>query len=156
VPLPEIGIQPITNFNRTRRLDACAKIMSGVSGVCVPPSGRPAKKKAAPLSAENDAAQMLLPSSPGLLGLVIVVVIVPVVIRMPRMRIFVPPLMLFVPAALALRRQLMTPVVGFLAVGAVVLNGFVEVVVNFCGVALALVVCSESRGREQEESRQHC
>src|SRR5580692_781714 len=89
--------------------------------------------------------------------LVLVVVRVPVMLRVPLMRIFVPPLVLGVPAALALRRQFLAPVSSFLAVRALVRDGLVQVVVNFRGFALA-VVRADRRGRKCQKTCQcrHC
>jgi hypothetical protein len=56
---------------------------------------------------------------------VIVVVIVPIAIGVPAMVICVPPTVLAVPATLALHRQFIPPVIGLLAVGAMMLNGLV-------------------------------
>ena len=84
----------------------------------------------------------------------IVVVFIPIVVRVPPMRVFVPPLVLGFPAALALRRQFTAPVGCLFAVGAVMLNGLVQVMVNFRDIALAIVVCANWRGRKCQKTGQ--
>ena len=67
----------------------------------------------------------------------IVVVIVPV-FGTPLMGIRIPPTFLFVPAALAYCGEFGAIFLGFFAVGAVVGDGVVEVMVGFVGVVLAI------------------
>ena len=62
---------------------------------------------------------------------VLMIVIVPIAIGVPAMIVFVPPPVIYGIAVLALLVQLVPPVVGFAAVRAVMLDGLVELVVNF-------------------------
>src|SRR5271163_3158310 len=73
-------------------------------------------------------------------ALVIVVVLVPIVFGVPAMVIFVPPLVLRIPAVLALRREFAAPVSGFLAVRAMLCNCDMQITVNLDGFALASVI----------------
>jgi hypothetical protein len=69
--------------------------------------------------------------------LVIVVVIVPV-LAAPLVRIRVPPALIFVPAVLANFGELGAIFLGFFAVGAVMGDRFMEVMVGFIGLVLAI------------------
>jgi hypothetical protein len=88
--------------------------------------------------------------------LMIVVVVVPIVVRAPPMPILIPPPVVCFPATFALLCEFMAPVVGLLAVGAVMLNGLVQVMVNFRDIALAIVVCADWRGRKCQKTGQCC
>ncbi len=70
----------------------------------------------------------------------IMVVVIPIAIRMPATPVFVPPSMIGVPAALSLFVQLMAPVFGLLTLVAVMLDGFVQLVISFREASLAIVV----------------
>jgi hypothetical protein len=86
--------------------------------------------------------------------IVIVVVVIPVVIRAPPVPVFIPPFVFPAPAAFALFRKLMTPVIGLLAVWTMVLDGFVQLVVDSGGLALAIVIRADLRDGENKHSRQ--
>jgi hypothetical protein len=88
--------------------------------------------------------------------IVVMIVIVPIAIGVPAMIVFVPPPMIYGIAVLALLVQLVPPAVGFAAVRAVMLDGFVELVVNFRKALLAIVGAHDwSSGGEGEESYEH-
>jgi hypothetical protein len=88
--------------------------------------------------------------------LVFMIVIVPIAIGVPAMIVFVPPAMIHGIAVLALFVQLVSPVVGFAAVRAVMLDGLVELVVNFREALLAIVSAHDwCGGGEGEESYEH-
>jgi hypothetical protein len=61
---------------------------------------------------------------------------------------------IFAPAAFALFRQFVTPVIGLLAVRAVVLNGFVQLVVDFGSLALTIIIRTGLRDSKDKHSRQ--
>ena len=63
---------------------------------------------------------------------------VPVVFRAPLMRFHVPPLVILPPAIIARFGKFMARMFRLLAVVAVMLDGFVQVVVGFFGAVLAL------------------
>ena len=60
----------------------------------------------------------------------VVIMLVPITICVPAAAIFVPPAVLMFPAIGACVGKLMAPVFGFGALPAVVLNGFMELVVG--------------------------
>jgi hypothetical protein len=70
----------------------------------------------------------------------VVIVIVPVTIRVPAMAVFIPPTMVFVPAALAGFTQFMARVVSLPAVPSVVFCGFMQLVVRFRNPPLTTVI----------------
>lgn len=76
--------------------------------------------------------------------IMVVVVIVPIVIRTPPMLVFIPPSVIRGPAALPLFMQDVTPFRCLLALVAVVLDGFVQIVVGFGDASLAVVVSAQS------------
>jgi hypothetical protein len=112
-------------------------------------------KTAAPPSAESDAAKQTLYIAIEPVPLVIVVVFVPVVLGAPLMRVFVPPLVLLVPAAFTLFGEFVAPVIGVLAVRPIVFDGFVQLVINSGGFALAIVVSVHVRRGERKQSGQY-
>ena len=65
-------------------------------------------------------------------------IVVPVVFGAPLMRFYVPPLVILPPAIFARIRQFVTRMLGLLAVVAVMLDRFVQIVVGFFGTVLAL------------------
>jgi hypothetical protein len=69
----------------------------------------------------------------------VVVVIVPVAVRVPSVVIFVPPTMIRSVAALALLMQLVAPMVGLTALRSMMLDGFMEVVVDLRDALLAII-----------------
>jgi hypothetical protein len=70
----------------------------------------------------------------------VVIVIVPIAIRVPAMPVFIPPTMVFVPAAFAGFTQLMPRMVSLPAVPSVVFCGFMQLVVRFRDSPLAMVI----------------
>ena len=70
----------------------------------------------------------------------IVVMIIPVAVGMPPMFMFVPPTMVAVPAPLACFVQLLAPAVGLPAVGAMMLDRFMQPVIGSRQAPLAIIV----------------
>jgi hypothetical protein len=85
-----------------------------------------------------------------LVAIAVVVVIVPVAVRVPSVAIFVPPTMVRRIAALALLMQLVAPMVGLAAVVPVMLDGFMEVVIDFGETLLALIISTHDRNSNAE------
>ena len=83
------------------------------------------------------------------------VVIVPVVVMMPAMIMFIPPLLAFPPAVLPGFMQFMSPAVGLPAVIAMVLNGLVEFVFRVNGAPVADIVSHGAR-RQEQQGRSQC
>jgi hypothetical protein len=79
-------------------------------------------------------------------GRMIVVVVIPVTLGMPGVTVFIPPLVLMLPAVLPCGGQLLPCVDGFSAIPSVMLRGFVEAMVGFGDAALTgIVVGTEHR-----------
>jgi hypothetical protein len=70
---------------------------------------------------------------------VVVIVVVPIVIRMPAMIVFIPPFMFRGPTVLPRFVQLVAPTFRLLALIAMVLDGFVQIVIGFRNAVLAVV-----------------
>jgi hypothetical protein len=81
----------------------------------------------------------------------IVIMFVPITISVPAAGIFVPPTMLMFPAVGAGFGKLMTPVFGLKALRAVVLNGFMKLVICPGDSFLTVLVCANNRCSEQKE-----
>ena len=77
---------------------------------------------------------------------VVMIVIIPIAIGVPAMTVFIPPAMVGIPAAFSLRTQFVAPVIGLSAVGAMMLDGFVQFVIVIGGDALAIVISAQQRG----------
>ncbi len=69
-----------------------------------------------------------------------VIIIIPIAVCMPTMPVFIPPSMLYPPAALPRLVQFMAPVLGLLALVSVMLDGFVQLVVHARDASLTIVV----------------
>ena len=86
----------------------------------------------------------------------VVIVVVPITIGVPAMIVLAPPAMISGVAAFPLLMQFVSPVLGLAALGAMVFNGLVELVVNFRHALLAVVCAHErSSGGEGEKSYEH-
>jgi hypothetical protein len=86
----------------------------------------------------------------------VVVMIVPVAIGVPAMAVFIPPFMIPAPATLAGLMQLMARTVRLFAVPAMMLTSFVELVIGFGNVMLAIIVIgnsARSSSKEQESAQ---
>ena len=92
------------------------------------------------------------------LRLEVVIVVVPIVLRMPAVFVFIPPSVPCAPAVLPLFVKFMTPMFGLLAAIAMMLNGFVQVVFYVGDAPLAIVVSGvQSRHPgEHEKAGQRC
>lgn len=91
----------------------------------------------------------------------VVVVIIPVAVGMPAMVVFVPPALIGGPAAFTLRLQLVAPMVGLVALSPVMLDSFVQLVIDFGDSHLAIIVgvhgqrdCGEGEQSRQGDCRQ--
>ena len=81
--------------------------------------------------------------------------LIPVVLCLPAMIFPVPPLVVFVPAPLALGVQIASPVVSLMTVLAMVANCFVQICLGFFDGVLAfrsVIGLAARRGYEQQES----
>ena len=82
---------------------------------------------------------------------VIMVVVIPITIRAPAMSIFVPPAVAVLPTPGARFRQLMAIFRGLRAIPAVMLCGFVELMVCVDDALLAVVIGANRRGTHKEQ-----
>jgi hypothetical protein len=90
-----------------------------------------------------------------LVMIAVVVVIVPIAVGVPAMIVFVPPTMIRRVAALTLRMQLVAPMVGLTALRPVMLDGFVEVVIDFGDALLAFIIGPHDWGSSGEGKETH-
>lgn len=81
----------------------------------------------------------------------IVIMFVPITISAPAAGIFVPPAMLMFPAVGTGFGKLMTPVFGLKALRAVMLNGFMKLVICPGDAFLTVLVCANNRCSEEKE-----
>lgn len=88
----------------------------------------------------------------------IVVVVIPVVIRVPAMFVFIPPSMIGAPAALPRFVQLAARAIGLPTLVAMVLDGFVQLVIGVRNASLAIVVIGPQlrRAGEHKKTGQCC
>ncbi len=88
--------------------------------------------------------------------LVVVIVIVPVVLGAPLVRIFIPPPLVVVPAKGPRSGQFLSPVFGFGTLGAILFDGFMQIVIGLDGALLTIVISVNNiRGGEEHGSRAH-
>jgi uncharacterized membrane protein len=90
------------------------------------------------------------------IAVVIMVVVIPIVIRTPAMLVFIPPSMIRFPAALPLFMQDVAPFFRLLALIAVVLDGFVQLVIGFRNASLAVVIGAQVRSACKYEKSGQC
>jgi hypothetical protein len=81
----------------------------------------------------------------------IVIMLVPITISVPAVGIFVPPTMLMFPAVGAGFGEFMTPMFGLRALRAVVLNGFMKLVICPGDALLTILVCANNRRSQEKE-----
>jgi hypothetical protein len=81
----------------------------------------------------------------------IVIMFVPITISAPAAGILVPPAMLMFPAVGAGFGEFVTPVCGLRALRAVVLNGFMKLVICPGDAFLTVLVCANDRCSEEKE-----
>jgi hypothetical protein len=90
------------------------------------------------------------------IGAVVMIVIIPIMIAAPAVAIFVPPAMAVLPAVGAGFGKFMAPMFGLGTLPAVVLDGFVQVMVCFSGALLTILgahgcgACEENCSCEQK------
>jgi hypothetical protein len=90
------------------------------------------------------------------IAVVIMVVVIPIVIRTPAMLVFIPPSMIRVPAVLPGFVQHVAPMFRLLALIAVVLDGFVQLVIGFRNASLAIVIGAQVRSACKYEKSSQC
>ena len=86
--------------------------------------------------------------------IVVVIVIVPITIGMPAVRIFIPPAVVVFIAVGAGFPEFVPPVFGFRALHAVVLDGFMKFVVCLGDALLTILVRANNRRGDEKESRE--
>jgi len=86
--------------------------------------------------------------------IVVVIVIVPITIGMPAVRIFIPPAVVVFIAVGAGFPEFVPPVFGFRALHAVVLDGFMKFVVCLGDALLTIFVRADNRRGHEKESRE--
>jgi len=84
---------------------------------------------------------------------VIVVMVVPITIGVPAMRIFVPPAVFVFIAVRAGFREFVAPVFSLHALRSVMLDRFMKLVVRFTDALLTVLVCTDNRRADEKESR---
>jgi hypothetical protein len=85
-----------------------------------------------------------------MIAMMVVIVIIPIVVGVPAALIFVPPAVAVFPAVRACFAEFVAPVFRFGALPAMVLDGFVKLVVS-PGDALLAVVCPDAGGAGKEK-----
>lgn len=88
------------------------------------------------------------------IAVVVMIVIVPVLLIAPAMRIFVPPLVVFAPAVFAGFMQFVPGVLGFGAGCAMMLDRLMQVVIGVLDAMFAVVVFIRTRARYRRETEQ--
>jgi len=86
--------------------------------------------------------------------IVVVIVIVPITIGMPAVRIFIPPAVVVFIAVGAGFPEFVPPVFGFRALHAVVLDGFMKFMVCLGDALLTILVRADNRRGHEKESRE--
>ena len=86
--------------------------------------------------------------------IVVVIVIVPITIGMPAVRIFIPPAVVVFIAVGAGFPEFVPPVFGFRALHAVVLDGYMKFVVCLGDALLTIFVRADNRRGDEKESRE--
>ena len=86
--------------------------------------------------------------------IVVVIVIVPIMIDVPAVRIFIPPAVVVFIAVGAGFPEFVPPVFGLRALHAVVLDGFMKFVVCLGDALLTVVVRADNRRGDEKESRE--
>jgi hypothetical protein len=87
-------------------------------------------------------------------SVVIMVVVIPITVRMPTMVVFIPPFMFRGPAVFPGLVQHVTPMFRLLALIAVVLDGFMQIVIGFRNAVLAVVSAQVRSACKYEKSGQ--
>jgi hypothetical protein len=112
---------------------------------------------------EEEKVQVYTTPSPGVFGQVstknsvIVVVIVPVLLVMPTVRVFIPPPMTVLPAVVASIREVLASVLGFGTLRPMLGDGFVEVMICLYGAFLAVIIgVNDVNGRRGGERKRAC
>ena len=73
---------------------------------------------------------------------VVVIVVIPILLIMPTVRVFIPPTMTVLPAVMSRFRKFLTPVLCVGAIRTVFLNRFVELMICMHGTLLTVVIRS--------------
>ena len=90
------------------------------------------------------------------IAVVIMVVVIPIVIRTPAMPVFIPPPVIRFPAILPRFAQRVAPMFRLLALIAVVLDGFMQLVISFRNASLAVVIGAQVRSACKYEKSSQC
>jgi hypothetical protein len=90
------------------------------------------------------------------IAVVIMIMVIPIMIRMPAMFVFIPPSVVDIPATLTRIVQLVTPTLSLLALVAVTLDSFVEPVIGSCDAPLAVVIGAQVRRAYEHEKASQC
>ena len=90
-----------------------------------------------------------------MIDIVVVIVVIPVVIGAPAMGVFIPPTTIVLPAIGARFREFFAPVLRLRTVVAMMLNGFMQLVVSVASALLAFVIGTDrsSTGHKQESRK---
>jgi len=97
-----------------------------------------------------------LQSDSPVIALVIVVVIIPIMFRVPAMLVFIPPTMVGTPAVLTRFVQIVAAMLGLLAPVAVTLDGFVKPVIGSGDASLAVVIGAQARRTYEHKKASQC
>ena len=85
--------------------------------------------------------------------IVVVIVIVPITIGVPAVRILIPPAVVVFIAVRAGFREFVAPVFSLRALRSVMLDRFMKLVVRLTDALLTIVVCADNRRADEKESR---
>ena len=85
--------------------------------------------------------------------IVIVVMVIPITIGVPAVRVFVPPAVVVFVAVRAGFGELVEPVFSLRTLQAVVLDRFMKLVVRLADTLLTILVCTDGRCGDEKESR---
>jgi hypothetical protein len=127
---------------------------------CPSPSGLWAQQRDRHLAHEQLSTSAVKPSalqyvSP-VIAILIVVMVIPIMIRMPAMLVFIPPPVVDFPAVLTQFVQLPAPVLRLLAPVAVMLDSFVQSVIGFGDAPLAVVIRAQARRAQEHQKTGQC
>ena len=86
------------------------------------------------------------------------VVIIPISIHAPAVIVLIPPPMVLDPAALARFSKLVPPMFSLLAVTAVMLDGFMQLVIDFGDMMLAIIIVGSKvrSGHKYQQANRCC
>lgn len=91
-----------------------------------------------------------------MIAVVIMVVLIPIMFRMPAMFVLIPPSMVGIPAALTHFVQIVAPMLCLLTLVAVTLDRFVQPVIGSGDASLAVVIGAQARRADEHEKASQC